>query len=709
LDELDATGQLSPREDRYLTSATRAPKHRVQTRGDLDRHWTQTASDLGFQRGHLERLRQHTEQADGSSRQELLRRLTEFDAAFTDREARAAALEASAGLPIHEALAVLAQLEGSGELLTLTGGGRTTSTHRQLEQQTLAAARRLATERTSPIPDDLVEREVLALEADVHRNGGVLTAEQLAAIQVACSDHRIAMIEGQAGSGKSTVLSAIARAHQAGGQRIIVTSTAALAAQRLASELHGAGVDASSYSTAALSRAIESGSVALSPYVTVIHDEAALASTREQQQLFTAVEAHRARLIEVGDPRQSQAVGAAGLWAHLEEVAHEHDADVHLNTNVRALDPANRRDQQLFRDGQHERALHGYHDRRRLHLHEEQQRAEDAALEAAQADRQAGERTIVIGQTSNEHLDELNARAQAIRAENRELGEHALPLPHRPYQLHANDEIQVPHSIPHRASGHLRNGTIAEVLDVDVARELVTLRLSSGEDVVLDRDQLDRADLRLAYVQHPFPAQGQTTDTAHLIVSEHATQEGTYVALTRARNSTHLYASVEQLELPNDRDPLAAIAEHLGRREPQVPSIDTPLAHESSIEQDLANELVTIECDSEPRPWVATLGREPRSDSPERAAWERATAAVENYRARYNIQPADQALLGPEPPPEALPQRHERRQTAAAVLEALDELEIDRRDRSAIEQRPCVDRVLAIEEREHANSIGWEP
>ena len=40
------------------------------------------------------------------------------------------------------------------------------------------------------------------------------------------------------------------------------------------------------------------------------------------------------------------------------------------------------------------------------------------------------------------------------------------------------------------------------------------------------RERVRQADLRLAYVQHPVPAQGLTTDTTHLIVAEHATSEG---------------------------------------------------------------------------------------------------------------------------------------------------------------------------------------
>ena len=55
--------------------------------------------------------------------------------------------------------------------------------------------------------------------------------------------------------------------------------------------------------------------------VTVIHDEAALASTREQAWLFKTVSESGARIVAIGDPRQSQAVGAGGLWSEIEQTA----------------------------------------------------------------------------------------------------------------------------------------------------------------------------------------------------------------------------------------------------------------------------------------------------------------------------------------------------------------------------------------------------
>ena len=135
---------------------------------------------------------------------------------------------------------------------------------------------------------------------------------------LACSDRQLVMIEGQAGTGKSTALTGIARAHHDAGRDIVVTSTAAVAAERLPRELQHAGVDTRHYSLAALQTAITNGAVALGPQTTIIHDEAALASTREQHALLAAVENSGARLIAVGDPHQNPPVGAGGLWPHLE-------------------------------------------------------------------------------------------------------------------------------------------------------------------------------------------------------------------------------------------------------------------------------------------------------------------------------------------------------------------------------------------------------
>ncbi len=110
----------------------------------------------------------------------------------------------------------------------------------------------------------------------------------------------------------------------------------------------------------------------------------------------------------------------------------------------------------------------------------------------------------------------------------------------------------------------------------------VDLRLADGTELRLHEPEIARADLRLAYVQHPFPAQGHTTDTAHLIVTANATREGSYVALTRARDETHIYAA-DTPDRPAELDRLQDLADRISRTEPELPSIHTPLAHERAV------------------------------------------------------------------------------------------------------------------------------
>ncbi|MHB8694309.1 MAG: ATP-dependent DNA helicase [Solirubrobacteraceae bacterium] len=512
----------------------------------------------------------------------LVAGLTEFDAAFPARDARAVALEQTAGVPIDQALHALRGLRDGGEIVRLADGTGTTREHRAREHATVTTARQLAAHTTTPLPDEAVAAQAERLDRELRARGGRLSDEQRHAITLACGERRLVMIEGQAGTGKSTTLIGIARAHHDAGRELFVTSTAALAAERLARELQEAGVTTRAYSLAGLQAAIRTGAITLSSASTVIHDEAALASTREQHALLEAVESSGARVIEVGDPQQNQPVGAAGLWPHLEAATRDNDARATLTRNQRAQDPADQRDQARFRSGQHETALRGYAARQRIHHATDLTRAEDAALDAANSDHRSGLRTIVIAQTSNEHLDELNARYQAIRHQHEELGDDAITVPGRPYELRSGDQVQIRHTTHHPEHGPLRNGTTAHVRDVDPQAQTVDLVLRDGERLKMNREQIDRAQLRLAYVQHPFPAQGQTTDTAHLIVSQHATREGTYVALTRARHQTHLYANEPGTQDP-DIDRMRVLAERIGRTEPDLPSIHTPIAHERAI------------------------------------------------------------------------------------------------------------------------------
>ena len=592
LEALRESGQLSPKQERMMATATRNAKTPL-TNTDLDTKWQQTALPHHLSRVRVEVLR-HQARAPlpPAAANELLTGLTEFDATFPARDARAVALERSTGTPIDQALEQLRELRTSEEILVLADGTGTTRSHRGRERTVVAITQRLTATQLAPLPAGAAQREADRLDHELATRGGRLSDEQRATIHRACGPRPLVLIEGQAGTGKSTALIGIARAHRACGQQILVTSTAALAAERLATELSDNGVDCHAYSTAALASAVRHARVALAPQTTIIHDEAALASTREQLDLLHAVETSGARLIAVGDPEQNQPVGAGGLWQHIEHATQQASARIELTHNQRARDPADRRDQARFRDGEIELAIRGYAARDRVHFHHDARRTEDHALDAAHRDRTTGKTTAVIAQTSNEHLDALNARAQAIRHQAGQLGDDGLPIPGRPYELREGDLVQIRRTIPHPQHGPLRNGTAAQVTGLDSV-DAIELRLSDGTTMTLAEQQIGDADLRLAYVQHPFPAQGQTTDTTHLIIGDHATREGTYVGLTRAHDTTNIHVG-NALEPALDGDRLQTLAEQVSRIEPDVPSIRVPLAPGTELDAGARTEPGTL-------------------------------------------------------------------------------------------------------------------
>ena len=73
----------------------------------------------------------------------------------------------------------------------------------------------------------------------------------------------------------------------------------------------------------------------------------------------------------------------------------------------------------------------------------------------------------------------------------------------------------------------------------------------------------------------PSWPQGQTSDTAHVIIIERATRQGSYVAITRARRRTDIYNASGDIS-PNT-DQLAALTERVSRTPPDLPSISNPL------------------------------------------------------------------------------------------------------------------------------------
>ena len=142
--------------------------------------------------------------------------------------------------------------------------------------------------------------------AGLLKAGYPLSEEQIAAIRsVTSSEGRVAIIEGAAGSGKTTTLRLIADLYREHGQSIIATAVAWRTAVAL-----GNDVDARPFCVDKLLRLAARGGIGINKDTTIIVDEAGMLSTRQAHHILQLSERHGAKIVFAGDTQQQQPVEA---------------------------------------------------------------------------------------------------------------------------------------------------------------------------------------------------------------------------------------------------------------------------------------------------------------------------------------------------------------------------------------------------------------
>lgn len=132
-----------------------------------------------------------------------------------------------------------------------------------------------------------------------------IDGEQIRAIEAATRAGQIAIIEGAAGSGKTTTLRPIADLYKDQGYDIIATSVS----WRITLEL-GSDLDAPNWCVDKLNAGMVSGRIAVSPRTVIVVDEAGQLSSLQAAQILRMAQASGAKVIFAGDTQQQQPVEA---------------------------------------------------------------------------------------------------------------------------------------------------------------------------------------------------------------------------------------------------------------------------------------------------------------------------------------------------------------------------------------------------------------
>ena len=404
----------------------------------------------------------------------------------------------------------------------------------------------------------LTSREVLGAEADLNSSfavraslpgipanitGGDLDEAQMRAVAVLAGRHRLVVVEGAAGVGKTATLAGTASVVAQTGHRMIVVTPTLKAAHVVQAEAgvqaHSAAWLAHQYGYAwddngSWSRkvSVPSADAQLGRGDLLLIDEAGMLDQDTAHALIRIADETGARVALVGDRHQLPAVGRGGV---LDLAARwvDRDASVMLDTVHRFVDPDYARLSLAMRTGQNSGAVFDQLVQRgQIVIH-----PDEASRTAVLADGAAATGALVVADT-REQVADLN---QAIRERHVTAGRVD---DSRVLVTHGGERIGVGDRVATRRNDHDLNVANRDTWTVTGIAEDGTMQLAGGHGRRAIPPDYAALNVELAYASTVYGAQGETTRTAHLVLGEHTGAASAYVAMTRGRdtNTAHLVA-----------------------------------------------------------------------------------------------------------------------------------------------------------------------
>ena len=388
----------------------------------------------------------------------------------------------------------------------------------------------LATRAGPTVDPDQIAAAIAEREQNLGRR---LTDGQRRVVQEVCgSGTAVRVVIGVAGSGKTTALDTVTALLERSGCRVLGTSTSGQAARTLGREAH---LDATTSR-----RCCGDSTTASSPSTRTrwwLSMRPAWLTMPTSPALRSPSNTAHASLVLIGDHHQLAAVGPGGALAAL--IDRHPELTVTLDHNVRQHDPGERHAVAELRDGSVATAIDWYATTGRIDT-----RADRVQTLAAMTEAWAHDLT-------NGHDSALFAWRRADVNDVNRLARHHWD---RHGHLHSDDiEItpgrwyavgdQLVALAPNPTAGIVTSERLTITAIDDRSLDACT---SDGRTVRITGDGLDAEHLDYGYTCTVHRAQGATVDRAHVLAAGGG-RELAYVALSRARHRTRIYATADNL------------------------------------------------------------------------------------------------------------------------------------------------------------------
>lgn len=452
--------------------------------------------------------------------------ITHQQSTFTRRNMAMFAHRHSDG--IEQFNAVMGAMRNAPELVELGADGRgedrfTTRDMIEAEQRLHRAAERMAGREHHEVNDtDLDAALARAEERDL-----VLSGEQADALAHITDGRDLGIVVGYAGTGKSAMLGVAREAWQAAGYEVRGVALSGIAAENLES---GSGI--ASRTIASMEHGWQHGRDMLTSRDVLVIDEAGMVGTRQLERVLSHAAEAGAKVVLVGDPQQLQAIEAGAAFRSV----HERHGGVEIGEVRRQREDWQRDATRDLATGRTGDAIQAYDTHGMLHAAQTREQARNDLIDRWDRDRQASpDRSRIILTHTNDEVRALNEAARGRLREAGDLGDDVRLTVERGERSFASGD-RVMFLQNERGLG-VKNGTLGTVEQVS-ARSMTVL-IDDGRSARFDLKDYNRIDHGYAATIHK--AQGMTVDRTHVLATPGMDAHGSYVALSRHRDSMNLH------------------------------------------------------------------------------------------------------------------------------------------------------------------------
>ena len=543
---LEAAGgaESSARARQVANLLTREPKKDLELSTEaLRERWADRASEIGLTCEVLEATMQP--ELEGRERtvlitEQLDRAVTANASHFDRRDAiQAVANSLPDGAPAHEVEEAADAFLRSPLVIEIAESAKgtryTTKRIWELERKALESAERMrATDDRARLSELAVERVLAA-----HSN---LKDDQAQMVRALLSDGKgLSIVIGQAGTGKTYATLTAAEAWARAG----IGLTAAAPTWRAANVLRSEGLEATSIARllGQLDGSQGAESAPLTQDSVLVIDEAGMVDSVTLARLIDHVQSAEAKLVLIGDPQQLREIEAGGLFAALAE----RSEPIVLDEVIRHHHEAEREGARLIREGEATAALEVYRSEERVVVASDAEARREAMVADWAEAIARGEDALMVAKR-NAEVGQLNELARAAMREQGRLGQIEIEVGEGRFA--AGDQVIT------RVNDHANQVYNRErwaVAEVDAqARRVVLDGIDTQRRVCVDAVYLERVNprdgapaLQHAYAATTYCAQGTTVDRAFVCVDPSMDKQELYVAASRSREETLIYATPE--------------------------------------------------------------------------------------------------------------------------------------------------------------------